>query len=166
VTSQPREHALVDRIGAATATLFFGVQMLIVAQAGHAMPGIPILALLASPFALFAIAGVARVWMEDRGVRIVNAGRTFMLDWDEIERFSLGRHGLLRKVGIAELRNGRRVAIWGIQGPNAARRRDEVAATRLIAAMNAELERRHNLAALESQIAADAAYDTHLVSAH
>lgn len=163
MTSQPREHALVDRVGAATATLFFGAQMLIVAEAGHAMPGIPILALLATPFALFAIAGVARVWMEDRGVRIVNAGRTFMLGWDEIERFSLGRHGLLRQVGIAELYNGRRVAIWGIQGPNAARRRDEIAARRLVNAMNAELDRRR-LAALESELVAAESDESYLVS--
>ncbi|MDX6691831.1 MAG: hypothetical protein QOG15_3288 [Solirubrobacteraceae bacterium] len=151
MTSQPREHALVDRVGAAAATLFFGAQMLIVAEAGHAMPGIPILALLATPFALFAIAGVARVWMEDRGVRIVNAGRTFVLAWEDIERFSLGRHGVLREVGIAEMRDGRRVAIWAIRGPNAATRRDAVGAARLTAAMNAELERRR-LAALESEL--------------
>ncbi len=139
---QRQERALVDRIGAAFATLFFGVQMLVVAEAGHAMPGIPMLALLATPFALFAVTGVARIWIEDHGVRIVNVGRTFAIAWEDIERFTLGRHGLISGVGIAELRDGRRVAMWGIQGPNAQTRRDDVGARRLIGALNAELSRR------------------------
>jgi len=94
MSPRPSEHALVDRIGAAFATLVFGVQIHVLAETGHAMPGIPILAVLATPF--------------------------------------------------AALHDGRRIAIWGIQGPNAASRRDDVAAERLIAAMNAELERRRS----------------------
>lgn len=142
MSSHRNEHALFERIGAAFATAAFWVQMLIVAQAGHAMPGIPILAMLATPFLLFALVGVGRVWIEEHGVKVINTGRSFLIPWDDIERFSIGPRGLMRKVGIAELHDGRRVSMWGIQGPNAATRRSDVAADRLIAAMNAELERR------------------------
>ncbi|MGH2917863.1 MAG: hypothetical protein ACRDLS_04580 [Solirubrobacteraceae bacterium] len=51
---------LVDRIGCAFATLFFALQMLVVVQTGHAMPFLPILALLATPFALSALTGGQR----------------------------------------------------------------------------------------------------------
>jgi len=51
-----QHRALVDRVGAAFAALFFGVQMLVVIETGHAMPWVPILAVLATPFALSALA--------------------------------------------------------------------------------------------------------------
>jgi hypothetical protein len=159
MSSHRNEHALFERIGAAFATVAFWVQMLIVAEAGHAMPGIPILAMLATPFLLFALVGVGRVWIVEDGVKVINTGRSFLIPWDDIERFSMGRRGLVRKVGIAELHDGRRIAMWGIQGPNAATRRSDVAAARLIAAMNAELERRRPRAVEtpESPVAAPAA---------
>jgi len=53
--------------------------------------------------------------------------------WEDIDHFTLGRHRLFRRVGIAHLDTGRRVPLWGIQGPNAATRRDGVGAERLIA---------------------------------
>jgi len=139
--------ASFERIGAAFAAIAFWVEMLIVAEAGHAMLGIPILAMASTPFVLFACMGVGRVWLEEEGVKAVNMGRAFVIPWDDIEHFSIGRRGVIRKVGIAELYDGRRIGIWGIQGPNAAKRRTDVAAERLIGAMNAELERRRPHAA-------------------
>jgi len=141
--------AVLGRLGGGLLTLFFAAEMIVVARAGHALPGIPILALLGAPFALFAACGVARLSIDDGGVRIVNVRRSLLIGWNEIERFSLGRHGLLRKVGIAHLRGGRRIAIWGIQGPNAVRRRSHSSALRLVTVMNAELVRRRRAAALE-----------------
>jgi hypothetical protein len=129
------------------------VQMLVLSETGHAMPGIPILAVLATPFVLLALFGIGRVWLEEPGVRIINKGRTFLVAWEDIDHFTLGRHGLVRRVGIAALRDGRRVPIWGIQGPNAATRRDDIAAERLIAAMNAELERRRTREERELEVA-------------
>jgi len=112
MTSKDPDRAVLSRLGAGCLALGFVAEMVVLARAGHALPGIPILAALGAPFALFAFCGLARLWIEDRGVR------------------------------VAELRDGRRVGIWGIQGPNAVRRRSTVSAKRLIGAMNAELARR------------------------
>jgi len=142
MSSKDPGRAVLSRLGAGCLALGFVAEMVVLARAGHALPGIPILAALGAPFALFAVCGLSRLSIEDRGVRVVNTRRTFLLRWNDIERFSLGRYGLLREVGIAELRDGRRVGIWGIQGPNAVRRRSTVSAKRLIGAMNAELARR------------------------
>ena len=151
MSSKDPDRAVLGRLGAGCLALCFVVEMVVLARAGHALPSIPILAALGAPFALFAVCGLSRLSIEDRGVRVVNTRRAVLLRWNDIERFSLGRHGLLREVGIAELRDGRRVGIWGIQGPNAVRRRSTPSAQRLVGAMNAELARRRSAA--EPQLA-------------
>jgi len=151
MSSKDRDRAVLSRLGAGCLALCFVVEMIVLARAGHALPAVPLLAALGAPFALFAACGLSRLSIEDRGVRVVNTRRAVLLRWDDIERFSLGRHGLLREVGVAELRDGRRVGIWGIQGPNAVRRRSTISAQRLIGAMNSELDRRRPAA--EPQLA-------------
>ena len=144
------DRAILGRLGAGCLALAFLVEMVLLARAGHALMGVPILAALGAPFALFAVCGLSRLSLEDRGARVVNArGRSRLLLWTEVEHFSIGRHGLLRGVGIAELRDGGRVGIWAIQGPNTARRRSTAGVEQLIRAMNGELARRHPATAAE-----------------
>ena len=46
------------------------------------------------------------------GVEIRNFRRTVFVPWDEIERFSIGEHGVSPKIGILERRE--RIPMWGI----------------------------------------------------
>ena len=144
------DRAILGRLGAGCLVLAFIVEMVLLARAGHALIGVPILGALGAPFAFFAVCGLSRLSLEDRGARVVNVRRrSRLLLWTEIEHFSIGRHGLLRGVAVAELRDGRRVGIWAIQGPNAARRRSTAGVEQLIRAMNGELARRRPATAAE-----------------
>ncbi|MGH2716911.1 MAG: PH domain-containing protein [Thermoleophilaceae bacterium] len=84
----------------------------------------------------------ARIRIEDGGVRITNVLRTVVVPWEAVDRFSIGPRGLLPRVGIAELRNGRRITIWGIQGPNPLTRPKPGEAEEIIEELNRALARR------------------------
>ncbi len=60
----------------------------------------------------------SRVYADASGVRIVNAFRTIEAPWVDIARFSVGRYGPYPKIGIAELKTGRRFHMSALQGPN------------------------------------------------
>ena len=93
--------------------------------------------------ALFVYLRLARsgAYVSDAGVRIVNPGRTVRLGWDQVAGFSLRPHKGFPALGFADLVDGSRVQIWGIQARTsapAALRAPEQA----IAGLNAEAERR------------------------
>jgi hypothetical protein len=107
---------------------------------GVAIPAIPVMLLIAAPGILFnARAGLTGVVVQNDSVRIVNLRNTRCLRWDEIERFSVGQLGLRPRTGIVELRDGRRIGIWSIQGPNPTTRPNNRSAERLIDQLNQEL---------------------------
>ena len=80
----------------------------------------------------------------DEGVEVRNFRRTVFVPWDEIERFSVGEHGIAPKMGILERRDGERIGMWGIQGMNPAIRPKNRSAERVIDRLNAELRRRQS----------------------
>jgi hypothetical protein len=82
----------------------------------------------------------AGVRADEHGVVIMNPLRSTTVPWAEVERFSVGAHGLWPRVGIVHLRDGSTVAIWGIQGPNPVVRPKNRSAERLIVSLNHRLE--------------------------
>ena len=68
----------------------------------------------------FEILRVSRagVIVDSKGLIVRNAFRTRRLPWTNIRDFSVGRHGFHSRVGIATLKNGERVKLWAVQGPN------------------------------------------------
>lgn len=131
---------------AAALTVWCAVVMVTVVKAGKAWPGVPMLLLMLAPGLLFMMRlarACARV--ESRGVLVVNLRQSTFVPWEDIVSFSIGPLGLLPKIGIVELRDGRRIPIVGIQGPNPMMRPNNKSAERLIDLLNDELRRhRHD----------------------
>lgn len=75
-------------------------------------------------------------------VRIRNFFITRNLQWSEIEEFSFGQLRIFPAIGIATLRDGRKIAITGISYGRAARKRIRANAASLIAELNQLLEER------------------------
>ena len=66
---------------------------------------------------IFVLLRLARagVYAGEDGITIVNPLQTRRVAWGELLRFSLRPHGGFAAVGFAELRDGTRVQIWGLQ---------------------------------------------------
>lgn len=73
---------------------------------------------LLSAFCLLRLAR-AGVYADARGIRVLNPLRTVRVPWDRVQRFSLRPHKGFPAVGFAELVDGSRVQIWGIQSRSA-----------------------------------------------
>jgi hypothetical protein len=72
---------------------------------------------------------------------IRNILKTHIVDWDDVDRFELGRYDPWPKVGIAVLRNGKRIPMTGVQWRPAT-----PYAERAVAALNQERgSRRHTV---------------------
>jgi hypothetical protein len=85
------------------------------AYLGDHWPIEPVLVVFAlSAFCLLRLAR-AGVYADDAGIRIVNPLRTERIPWERVQRFTLRAHGGFPAVGFAELVDGERVQIWGIQ---------------------------------------------------
>jgi hypothetical protein len=105
--------------------LFGYIGSTIVAVFGVALIGVPGAAIACIAILLTAVAGFflthratkAGVCVDDQGITIVNMRRT-RLEWSDIERFTVSHRGLAPRVGVAQLRDGTTVPIWGIQGPS------------------------------------------------
>ena len=80
---------------------------------------------------LFLVVGVAvgafgvrgalsRVVVTHEGLLVVNPVRRHWSSRTDIEHFSLGRWGVLPRVGIVELRDGARVGMWALAARNPA----------------------------------------------
>jgi hypothetical protein len=108
---------------------------------GDAWPGVAEQALIViPPVAWLARAGITGVHIEADAVRIVNITRTLRIPWRDLEGFSIGQRGILPRVGIAHLRDGRQITIWSIQGPNPLTRPKNRDAERMMDDLNAELD--------------------------
>lgn len=75
----------------------------------------------------------------ERFLKIRNILRTYVVRWDDVEQFELGRHDPWPCVGIAVLKDGRRVPITAIQ-PAYPWSPANKFARRTIPALNKELE--------------------------
>jgi hypothetical protein len=84
----------------------------------------------------------AGVRVSPEAATIVNIRKTIVVPWTDIDHFSLGASSIAPKVGIAHLRSGGQIVVWGIQGPNPAARPKNRSAERLIDELNAELRER------------------------
>lgn len=60
-------------------------------------------------------AALARVVPSREGVRVQNVFSTFEVGWAEVERFEMGRRGILPYVCVVHLRDGGRRSATGIQ---------------------------------------------------
>jgi hypothetical protein len=58
---------------------------------------------------------LAGVQVQDSGILVRNPFVDRFLTWEEVEEFSLGRYRVLSRLGIARLRDGSRVPLFGIQ---------------------------------------------------
>jgi hypothetical protein len=58
---------------------------------------------------------LAGVQVHDAGVLVRHPFMHRFLEWNEIEEFALGRYTLFSRLGIARLRDGSRVPLFGIQ---------------------------------------------------
>jgi hypothetical protein len=118
-----------------------------VAILGLALIGVPSAGPGAAALLLMAVLGFigthrsarAGARVDAHGVTIVNPRRSVTIQWSMLERFSVRPKGLWPRVGIAHLRDGSRVTIWGIQGPNPRTRPENRSAEKLIDALNARL---------------------------
>jgi hypothetical protein len=92
----------------------------------------------AGAFAFFSLFRCARagVFIEEKGIRILNPLSSARLPWTEIERFSIEPYGVFPQMGQAELSKGETVHIWGIQAPNRLLRPRSRGAQDLIEALN------------------------------
>jgi hypothetical protein len=82
---------------------------------------------------------VRGIRVSDSGVVIMNPTRSTEVAWADLERFSIGSRGMYSRTGIAHLRDGSSVAMWGVQGPNPLTRPGESSAERQVDALNARL---------------------------
>lgn len=69
---------------------------------------------LLSAFCLLRLAR-AGVYADERGIRIVNPLRTVTVPWEHVTRFRLGASGGFPTIAFADLVDGERIQIWGIQ---------------------------------------------------
>jgi hypothetical protein len=75
--------------------------------------------------------------------KIVTMRKTIAVPWTEIDSFEVGASTLVAKIGIAHLRSGERIVIWGIQAPNPLLTRPKnPSVERQIEELNAELRQR------------------------
>jgi hypothetical protein len=98
----------------AVVAVLFSVASVAAYLADH-WPIEPVLVVFAlSAFCLLRLAR-AGVYADDEGIRILNPLRTVRIPWARVQRFTLRAHGGFPAVGFAELVDGEKVQIWGIQ---------------------------------------------------
>jgi PH (Pleckstrin Homology) domain-containing protein len=117
-TTVYRNEGYAKLLTVVAAVFGLGAIAYLAAGRGGVAPTIVIVAM-----ALFVYLRLARAgaYVEDGGIRIVNPGRTIHLPWERIDRFSLRAYKGFPALGFADLVDGERVEIWGIQ----ARKRGE-----------------------------------------
>lgn len=99
-------------------------------------PVVPVV--LLSAFCLLRMAR-AGVYADEKGIRVLNPLRTVRIPWERVHRFSLRPYKGFPAVGFAEMVDGERLQIWGIQARShttAARRVPE----EIVEALNRRLE--------------------------
>jgi len=82
---------------------------------------------------------LAGVQVRDSGITVRNPFSHRFIKWDEVEEFSLGRYRLLSRLGIARLRDGSRVPLFGIQAIESAFNPGDRQAHEIVERLNAAL---------------------------
>jgi Bacterial PH domain len=82
---------------------------------------------------------LAGVQVQDSGILVRNPFVHRFITWGEIEAFSLGRYRLLSRLGIASLRDGSRVPLFGIQAIESAFNPGDRQAHEIVDRLNAAL---------------------------
>jgi hypothetical protein len=100
----------------------------------------PATALVMLPFVALALRCLmTRVEVRGDRLRIVNVLRAHELPLADVARFRMGSKGTFSRIAVAELRDGGRIAMFAIQGPNARTRPGNRSAERLVEALNRHL---------------------------
>ena len=98
------------------------------------------------PYTGFVVVRLARtaVRANEGGITIINPLKTRHVSWNSIERFIVDRYGLYPKIGIVELKDGSRIHLWALQGPNPLGRPRNRIAENLVEALNELLRNSRN----------------------
>ena len=80
------------------------------------------------------------VWVDEKGIRILNPLSTTHVSWSSVKGFSLKPYRAVFKTGYVDLTDGTAIHIWGIQPPNEMTRPRNRSAQRLIEELNLQLE--------------------------
>jgi hypothetical protein len=81
----------------------------------------------------------AAVTIKDERLQVANIFSSFNLQWDQIERFELGRSGILPSVCRIRLKDGRTRSALGISESNYSAMRGRGAAGQMVEELNHEL---------------------------
>jgi len=84
------------------------------------------------------------IHVEPSGIRIVNPTSSRSIDWREIDRFELGRWGLLPRNCLVRLLDGSSVGVWAISARNPNLVRHDSAAEASVAELNVRLGQARN----------------------
>ena len=84
----------------------------------------------------------ASVLVEDDKLRVVNLFSTFSLEWDRIDRFELGRSGILPSVCRVHMKDGSVRSALGISESNFSAAQGLGAAKQMVEELNRELAER------------------------
>jgi hypothetical protein len=132
-----REQRVLVMVGGYFASAFVAVMGLaLIDVPGAAVGSLAMLVVAALGFFGTYRCARAGARVDDRGVTIVNPTRAVEIGWPDIDRFSVGAYGPWPRIGVAHLRDGSRVVIWGIQGPNPTTRGKNRSAENLIGQLN------------------------------
>ena len=82
---------------------------------------------------------LAGVQVQESGILIRNPFTYRFIRWGELEEFSLGRYRVLSRLGIARLRDGSRVPLFGIQAIESAFNPGDRQAHEIVDRLNAAL---------------------------
>jgi hypothetical protein len=82
---------------------------------------------------------LAGVQVHESGILVRNPFSYRFLAWNEVEEFSLGRYHVLSRLGIARLRDGSRVPLFGIQAIESAFNPGDRQADEIVQRLNAAL---------------------------
>jgi Bacterial PH domain len=82
---------------------------------------------------------LAGVQVQEGGILVRNPFSHRFLAWHEVAEFSLGRYRLLSRLGIARLRDGSRVPLFGIQAIESAFNPGDRQAHEIVDSLNAAL---------------------------
>lgn len=88
---------------------------------------------------------LAGVQVHDSGVLVRNPFAHRFLSWAEVEEFALGRYTLFSALGLARLRDGSRVPLFGIQAIESAFNPGDRQAHEIVERLNAALAAAHGV---------------------
>ena len=83
----------------------------------------------------------AAIYVDNKGITIVNLFRTHRFAWAEIDGFVIGLHRVVSfPTSVVRLRSGREIRVPSISPPNPGTRPNNREAQNIVAALNRELE--------------------------